>query len=321
MTPTLSIIVIVYDMQAQAINTLKSLATPYQQDVSPEDYEVIVVENASERSLSSAQVESLGSQFHYTLRQEPGVSPAPAVNFAASKARGQMIGLLIDGARMLTPRALKYALAATRMYANPLVAVPGYHIGEENHHRQDEHRLQQEQQHLSQLQWQSDGYQLFEKACFSEGNSRGYFHPLMECNALFCTRASFDSIGGAQEGYDQMGGGSINLDIYRRLGMVPDNQLIVLPGEGSFHQYHAGVTTSATENRELRLEEFNDKLNSFWDGQYKALTREPVYFGKVPAAAQRFLQLSCEQGIKRFARFERSGKSPWPDDQAIQPST
>ena len=45
--PLLSIVVVVYDMPDQAKNTLISLSTDYQQDVSMEDFEVIVVENKS----------------------------------------------------------------------------------------------------------------------------------------------------------------------------------------------------------------------------------------------------------------------------------
>ena len=45
--PVLSIVMVVYDMPTQAKNTLISLSTGYQQDVSIDDFEVIVVENES----------------------------------------------------------------------------------------------------------------------------------------------------------------------------------------------------------------------------------------------------------------------------------
>ena len=49
--PWLSIIVVVHDMPLQAENTLFSLLASYQQEVASEEYEVIVVENESERML------------------------------------------------------------------------------------------------------------------------------------------------------------------------------------------------------------------------------------------------------------------------------
>lgn len=63
--PMLSIIVIVYDMPCQAMNTLFSLALPYQKNVTEQDYEVIVVENRSAHCLDAAAVAALGSQFRY----------------------------------------------------------------------------------------------------------------------------------------------------------------------------------------------------------------------------------------------------------------
>lgn len=104
--PRLSIIVIVFNMPRQALNTLRSLAVPYQKNVDTNDYEVVVVENDSGNNLNKNDVTALGPNFHYHLRQEPGVSPVPAVNFAFEQSRGEFIGLIIDGARMVTPRVL-----------------------------------------------------------------------------------------------------------------------------------------------------------------------------------------------------------------------
>ena len=123
--PVLSIIVVVYDMPRQAMNTLLSLALPYQKNVSTDDYEVIVVENQSANNLDVAAVAALGSQFRYFLREEKGVSPVPAVNFAFSQCRGSQIGLIIDGARMVTPRVVEYAMLGAKISAQALVMVPG----------------------------------------------------------------------------------------------------------------------------------------------------------------------------------------------------
>ena len=129
-TPKLSVIVIVYNMPRQAMNTLHSLSVPYQKNVTPDDYEVIVVENRSSNNLDAAAVAALGPQFHYFLREEPGVSPVPAVNFAFSQCRAAQIGLIIDGARMVSPRVIEYAMLGARISENALVMVPGYHLGE-----------------------------------------------------------------------------------------------------------------------------------------------------------------------------------------------
>lgn len=313
----LSIIVIVYRMRRQAYNTLRSLSTAYQRNTTA-NYEVVVVENRSDENLEPDRVESLPGNFRYFLRDEPGISPVPAVNFAFAQCRGAMIGLLIDGARMLSPRVIEHTLSMRRAFERPLVVVPGYHLGTEQHDTAGPARAAAEQDELEKLDWQADGYRLFTQACFSPGNARGYFHPLMECNALFCPRSSFEEISGADPRFDLAGGGSINLHIYRSLGMQPANKLIILPGEGNFHQYHGGVTTSAIADRQATLASFNNQLNSFWDGKYRALSREPLLFGNVGASAQRFLQVSCQAGIDRFNRLAAEGKPAWPDDAACQ---
>jgi glycosyltransferase involved in cell wall biosynthesis len=302
-------------MRRQALNTLYSLSAVYQRNINLDDYEVIVVENASDENLDPNEIAALDGNFNYFLRNETEVSPAPAINFALEQCRGEILGLIIDGARMLTPQVLAHTLSVRKMFESPLIVVPGYHLGEQWQENMDGNQAKKEQGMLESIQWKTDGYSLFKHACFSPGNRNGYFHPLMECTALFCNRVSFSNIGGADENFAFAGGGSLNLHIYRSLGVQHKNTLVILPGEGNFHQYHGGVTTRAFTEREELLRVFNDQLNSYWDGQYKALRREPILFGAIGAAAQKFLESSCEAGVRRFARLTVQGFAPWPDDQ------
>lgn len=321
--PVLSIIVIVYKMRRQAMNTLRSLALPYQKNIGENDYEVIVVENASDQNLSADEVAGLGPQFRYFLREESGVSPAPAVNFAFSQCRGELVGLIIDGARMVTPRVLEYALLAYRITPEALVMVPGYHLGEEDQkfHLTSGHSEEKEIRKLEELDWLENGYRLFRFAAWSSSNQRGYFQPMQECNCLFASMKNFDSIGRADERFDQPGGGSINLHIYRSLGMLPDSKLFVLPGEGSFHQFHGGVTTTEMEDRETLLKSFDQRLEEIWGGPFKALTREPMILGAVTHCAQPFLSKASELASRRFQRLTINKKPFWEDDNAFDSFT
>jgi hypothetical protein len=317
--PLLSIIVIVHAMPRQAMNTLFSLSLPYQKNVSESDYEVIVVENRSERCLDVSAVSALGPQFRYFLRDEAGVSPVPAVNFAFAQCRGKQIGLIIDGARMVTPRVIEYALLAVRMTDKALVMVPGYHLGEKDQkfHLQTGHSEQLEIEKLQELAWQENGYRLFKWACWSSSNQRGYLQPMQECNALFCAAENFKRIGGADERFDQAGGGSINLYLYRKLGMLDDIVLYVLPGEGSFHQFHNGVTTQELPEDDVRravLKSFDTRLEEVWGGPFKALTREPILLGAVTHWAQPFLEKASDMASQRFARLTANKKPFWDDD-------
>jgi hypothetical protein len=317
--PQLSVIVIVYNMPRQAMNTLFSLSVPYQKNVSAEDYEVIVVENNSGDNLDASAVASLGPQFRYFLREETGVSPVPAVNFAFSQCRAAQIGLIIDGARLVTPRVLEYAMLGAKISDDALIMVPGYHLGDKDQkfHLEGSHSEQLEIEKLEELQWQENGYRLFKWACWSSSNQRGYFQPMQECSAMFCSAENFRRIGGADERFDQAGGGSINLHIYRSLGMLPESLLYVLPGEGSFHQFHGGVTTQQLQDDEARkalLKSFDQRLEAVWGGTFKALTREPMILGAVTHWAQPFLEKASEMASQRFTRLTLNKKHFWDDD-------
>lgn len=315
----LSVIVIVYNMPRQAMNTLYSLSARYQKNVSLDDYEVIVVENKSTNILDKQKVLDLGDNFKYFLRNESGVSPVPAVNFGYEQAKGNIIGLIIDGARMVTPRVIEYALLAFRMSKEALVMVPGYHLGEQDQkfHIDTGHSEEKEIAKLQTLHWQENGYRLFQFSAWSSSNQRGYFQPMQECSCIFTSRTNFEAIGKADTRFDLPGGGSINLHIYRSLGMLPQSKLFVLPGEGSFHQFHGGITTQQlTDNdaRQATLKKFDEQLDNIWKGKFKALTREPLMLGAVTRWAQPFLAKASEFASTRFNRLTLNQKPFWDDD-------
>lgn len=312
--PLLTVLVVIFRMARQAENTIYSLSPSHQREVSADDYEIVVVENESDDLLGATRAETLGSNVRYFLRQEAGVSPAPAVNFGRAQSRGRWLCLLVDGARMVTPRVVAYALAAFRMEPRATVVVPGYHLGEAEQHENPVHEVDAEQALLESIDWKSQGYRLFDVSCYSGGNRRGVFHPFMECNCVASPTDAFDAIGGADERFDLPGGGSVNLAIYRKLALRADAPLIVLPGEGSFHQFHGGVTTARVTGREEMLKEHREQLARLLGEPFQAPRREPVLLGAVTSHAQRFLEMSCQKGANRFDRFRKSGEVAWADD-------
>jgi hypothetical protein len=316
-SPRLSVVVIAYRMPRQLMNTLHSLSTDYQQSVSADDYEVVVVENESNAVCDAGEIAALAGNFRYFRRPESGVSPVPALEFAVQQARGEQLGIILDGAQMLTPRVLKYALMAARMADDPVTTVPGYHLGEsdQKEHLSSGHNEAVEVARLEQLDWHSNGYRLFQFACFSSGNKAGYLQPMLESSALFCRRDSYLSIGGAPAGFDQRGGGSVNLYIYRRLLMRASARLFVLAGEGSFHQFHGGVTTSEMEQREDLLKSFDQRLEAIYGEPFKATAREPQLLGAVGYFAQTFLQQSLQRSTRRFAIHTKQQQRYWDDEQ------
>lgn len=224
--PKISVLLIVYRMSRQALNTIYSLSASHQQNVQEQDYEIIVVENASEQNLDADEVQALGGNIRYFRREESGVSPAPAINFAADQARAPMLCLMIDGARMVTPRIIEYALQAQGADSNAMVVVPGYNLGPAEHHLNQQHDYdeQREQALLAGSQWRRNGYALFNIGSVGGANLQGIFHPLMESNCLFVSAATFSAIGGADQRFDETGGGSLNQYLYRALGIHPNSR-------------------------------------------------------------------------------------------------
>jgi hypothetical protein len=314
--PRLSVVVIVYRMTRQAMNTLFSLSARYQTGVEESDYEVIVVENESDSVCDPTAVAALGNNFHYFRREESGVSPVPALAFALEQARGELLGIMVDGARMLTPRVLEYALMADAMVDDAVVTVPAYHLGESDQkdNLSSGHDEQAEIAKLAELDWQANGYRLFQFACFSSGTKAGYMQPMLESSALFCRRQSYLEMGGAPAGFDQPGGGSVNLYLYRKLLLRESTRFFVLAGEGSFHQFHGGVTTRELEEREAMLLAFDQRLEELYAGPFKSSAREPQLLGAVTHFAQAFLAQSLDRSLRRFSIHAKQGQGFWDDE-------
>jgi hypothetical protein len=313
-TPKISVIVIVYDMAQQALTTLRSLSPAYQRRIDAADYEVIVVENRSARVIDPADVAALPPNFTYVLRDEPGKSPAAAINHGLSLARGDCIGLMIDGARMLTPGVLTHVDMALRITKRAVVAIPGYQLGPTPHNQTETQTEEIDRQMLAEIGWPADGYRLFEIASMSLANRAGFFRSFMECNCLFAPADALRALGGADERFDLPGGGALNLYLYKRLIEFPRSKFFMLPGEGSFHQVHGGVTTTPREDEQALHDRILAQLTGILGEPFKSPTAEPVHLGVFHHPVHPFLRFSAEKFAQRArvhmaALAERTSKA------------
>src|SRR4030081_688031 len=102
----MSVVVVVHDMARELPRTLASLGPDHQRGLEADAYELIVVDNGSEQPIDPRLIET----FHGHLRVER-LDPAPpspvrAANHGLGLARGELVGLIIDGARMVSPGLL-----------------------------------------------------------------------------------------------------------------------------------------------------------------------------------------------------------------------
>lgn len=296
--PLVSFIVIVYDMPEQAERTLQSLTPQYQEGVSELDYEVIVVENKSERNLNPDFLRTLPDNFTYHLRHEREPTPVHAINHGAGISRGQYVCVMIDGARMVTPGVVRNILRGHRLHDKAVVTVPGYHIGSELQQDAVEqgYGVEQDRALIRSIGWPLEGYRLFDISCFSGSCAPGFFRPNSESNCISIPRDIWAALGGIDIRFNIRGGGLVNLDLYKRACEFPGVEHVVLLGEGTFHQFHGGVTTGgeARSKREALMKEIKDQYEDIRGEAYTSPVSTPVFLGELPDQVLRFVQASTE---------------------------
>lgn len=299
--PRLSLVLVVYKMAAQAERTLYSLSPAYQQGVEEADYEVIVVENVSDEMLGAERAGQYAGNVRYVSRQETARSPVGAVNAGAGMARADHVTIMIDGARMVTPGVVRCTLDVIGMSPRAVVAVPSYHLGEklqqiavnEGYDEETEAAM------LASIGWPEDGYRLFEIGCFSGSCRNGFLLPAFESNALTLPVATWKALGGMDPRFDDHGGGMVNLDLYKRALDHPDTPFFLLPGEGSFHQHHGGVTTgNRAEARQKIMAQIQAQSIEI-RGRVGPPQARPVLYGQIRPQAYRFLRQSLDMAQEK----------------------
>jgi hypothetical protein len=280
--PALSIVIGAYNMRRELPRTIRSLSPGIQREIDGGDYEIIIVDNGSTRDFDEDRCRAWGADIRVLRTPAPApVSPVAAVNAGIATARGALIGVMIDGARIASPGLLRWALRADRLFPRTIVATLGFHLGR---------RIQQESVRsgydeaaedllLARSGWEEDGYRLFDISVFGASSRRGWFGPVPESNALFMRRALWDELGGFHPGFETPGGGFANLDLFSRAVALPDSNVVTLLGEGTFHQVHGGVTTGSTEDLNAA---FHAEYLRVRGRRYDAPGYESVYLGTMP---------------------------------------
>ncbi|HTU22812.1 MAG TPA: glycosyltransferase family 2 protein [Gemmataceae bacterium] len=248
--PSVSMVVIAYNMPREIPRTIRSLSTAMQVGVTRDDYEVILIDNGSSRTFDVELCQPLEVDLRVERLPPGDPSPCRAINRGLAMARGKLCGVMIDGARLASPGLVGGALRAQRLHPRPVISTLGFHLGPDvqmksvprGYNQQEEDRL------LDQVGWTQDGYRLFSISVFAGSSSGGWFAPMSESNALFLTRELWQELGGYEERFQSAGGGLANLDTYVRACALPHSQLITLLGEGTFHQVHGGIATNAARS-------------------------------------------------------------------------
>lgn len=323
--PGISVVVLVHQMVREAPRTLYSLSTAYQQNVSQGDYEVVVVENPSRQMLRPETVRQFGRQFRHVVHPGDARSPAAAMNFGASRARGHHLMLMIDGARILSPGVLRRMAQSLRLYDHAVVATLAWHLGpdvqsksiHEGYCQEVEDRL------LKDVDWRNDGYRLFEISSLAGSCRGGWFGPAMESNCITVSRHHYRQLGGFCEQFQTDGGGFVNLDFFARAVSDPQRRTIFLLGEGTFHQVHGGAATNRANDEPLRM--FAEEYQQIRGTSLTPPAIQPILYGHMPRsvaeqANQSILIAGKRQRMKypsvlRPEKLVPSGGEPAPSEK------
>lgn len=297
----LSVILIVYNMTRAAPRAIRSLLASYQEGLTDQEYEILVVENGSSQPLAQASIESLASNIRYFYLEDAPPSPAYAINFAARQASGEVLAVMIDGAHMLTPGALSLGLQPFQNFDNPVVVTFPFFLGPgpqmetvlKGYDEAAEDKL------LAQIDWPADGYKLFEISTpyrIEPGGVRPkllWFVRQFESNCLFMRRESFWAVGGCDERFNLPGGGILLPDLYRELGRMDNATLVQLLGEASFHQVHGGTSTNVPrEEQKTKWQSYLRQYEEVRGEPYEVCKKPLHYIGHMPNEAARQLMIT-----------------------------
>ena len=283
-------------MRREAVRTLFSLSHQYQRQVDISDYQVIVIDNGSTQALDTEFVASFGSNFEYHYYPTDSPSPAAAINFGISKAKGELVGCIVDGARMQSPRVIYYTLRACNAFDHPFVCSLAWHLGpkEQNQSMLEGYNQDEEDNLLKSIDWREDGYQLFDISTQASSSSVGFSGGLpAECSYFTMKRSALLGLGGFDERFQSPGGGLVNHDFLQRVVDQQEFDFVILLGEGSFHQFHGGVATNAVPDCHP-WQIFSEEYSSIYAKPFRELVQPAAdrltYLGCMHSSASNFIK-------------------------------
>lgn len=301
-SPWLTIVIVFYNNQREAKRTLYTFSTPYQRSINNEEYNVIAIDSNSPKPLNKAEVEAFGPNFQYHFFETDSVAPCAALNWGIQQAKTPYIMCLIDGAHMVTPNLLAESKTVFSLDSNAFVYTAPFHLGKtlQNEAILQGYNQEEEDKLLESIDWKNNGYRLFTISEVQNAN-HSFFTHLNESNCFAVSREKLLSKGGFNEQFQTIGGGMVNLELFRQMVNDPDVKPVGLIGEASFHQFHGGVSTNI-ERKEHPIGLFREEYQKIKGFPYVRPRFKPYYWGTFPDDILEHMPISSYREILRLAR-------------------
>lgn len=287
----LSIVVIVHNMRREAPRTLLSLS-PDHQGLDPDRYEILVVENGSDRPLAPGDITAAAPNARYLSYPASTASPAAAVNFGIANARHEAVAVIVDGARMASPGLVGATLSALDLAPEPVVFSRAWHLGPavQNLSMLQGYDQDAEDQLLTEAGWPAEGYALFDISTLAQSSGQGLLGGAPSEFSWFAMRRRlFDAVGGFDPRFTSPGGGLVNQHFRNQVLARPGVQPIALLGEGVFHQFHGGVATNV-EMRHHPFRSFAEEYSRIVGTPFTGSTYDDlIFYGRLSPGARKFL--------------------------------
>lgn len=262
----LSIVVVNYKNDRELPRTLYSLSPAFQQGVTADQYEVVVVDNGSPEPPTARRFSRLGLDLSVISHPNPTHSPVDAINLGIEASCGVGVCVFIDGARLASPGLVRRLREGLLTHPRAVVGSKGRYLGPVIQRVGMRYGYDQtaEDAMLRRIDWKNNGYRLFEVSIFDEPSGPCWLTQIGESNSITMVRSLWAELGGYDPAFVSKGGGYVNLDTWHRACSLRDAHPVILLGEGTFHQFHGGVATNSAQKEVNTLHQ-----------EYKALRGRP----------------------------------------------
>src|SRR5690348_1987714 len=115
-------------MDSALPRALCSLSPGSQRGIDATDYELIVVDNGSPTRPDEAALTQISPNVRLIQLEATPPSPVQALNVGAAAAQGDVLGFMIDGGHIVTPRALSLGLRAVSTIERAVALMPAFNL-------------------------------------------------------------------------------------------------------------------------------------------------------------------------------------------------